>query len=514
MLTIGIYSRKSVYRDTSDSLKVQIKACKDYANLMFKDDQISFKIYGKDEGFSGKNTNRPSFNEMMNDVKADMLDIVMVYKLDRISRSVKDFSEIYETLQEHNVSFLSVKESFDTSTPMGRTVMYILSAFAQLERENTAERVADSMASLGESGKWTGGKLPPGMTTIKKVADGKKHSYLVVDAERIKTVKYIFSLMRSGNTITKVERILRNEGIRTESDKFFSSSQLYCLFTNPVYCAADLDAYNYFSNKGCKLPDVALFDGKHGLIAYGRTTQSKGSTKSNDTYSIAIGIHEPVISGADWVWVQNRMGQNKSTRTAKYEVGLLKGSLRCKCGVKMDIRSYMKNNTLFSYYCCPKFTRQGADICDNGYTKVSTVDEAFLQELSKIKLNPDSIELMDDVSFVDTAKLKANLKKANDAIRNLMSTLSSNENSSAAKYIIAELEKLDQEKNALERKIKSAEQHNLRAALSSDTKDFVYMQICNLLENIDTMSYKEKNELIRAIVKSCTFDGERLDITF
>lgn len=129
MLRIGIYPRKSVYRDNSDSVQVQITACKDYARLMFKDQELDFRIYDKDEGFSGKNTHRPSFTELMADVKADELDIIIVYKLDRISRSVKDFSEIYETLQQHNVSFLSVKESFDTSTPMGRTVMYILSAF-------------------------------------------------------------------------------------------------------------------------------------------------------------------------------------------------------------------------------------------------------------------------------------------------------------------------------------------------------------------------------------------------
>lgn len=107
MLRIGIYPRKSVYRDNSDSVQVQITACKDYARLMFKDQELDFRIYDKDEGFSGKNTHRPSFTELMADVKADELDIIIVYKLDRISRSVKDFSEIYETLQQHNVSFLS-----------------------------------------------------------------------------------------------------------------------------------------------------------------------------------------------------------------------------------------------------------------------------------------------------------------------------------------------------------------------------------------------------------------------
>ena len=156
-LTIGIYPRKSVYRDNSDSVNVQVQLCKDYAGIIFKDREVDFRVYDKDEGFSGKNMNRPSFQELMDDVRSNALDVVMVYKLDRISRNVQEFSAMYDIFQQHNVSFVSVKESFDTTTPMGRTVMYILAAFAQLERENTSERVTDNMRALGAAGKWTGG---------------------------------------------------------------------------------------------------------------------------------------------------------------------------------------------------------------------------------------------------------------------------------------------------------------------------------------------------------------------
>ena len=126
MFTIGIYPRKSVYRDNSDSVNVQVQLCKDYAGIIFKDKEMAFKVYDKDEGFSGKNMNRPSFQELMEDVRNDVLDVVMVYKLDRISRNVQEFSAMYDIFQQHGVSFVSVKESFDTTTPMGRTVMYIL----------------------------------------------------------------------------------------------------------------------------------------------------------------------------------------------------------------------------------------------------------------------------------------------------------------------------------------------------------------------------------------------------
>ena len=87
-MVIGIYPRKSVYRDNSESIKVQIKLCKEYAKIMYKGEQLDFRVYGKDEGFSGKNTKRQSFQELMRDVKSNLLDVVMVYRLDRISRNV------------------------------------------------------------------------------------------------------------------------------------------------------------------------------------------------------------------------------------------------------------------------------------------------------------------------------------------------------------------------------------------------------------------------------------------
>ena len=195
MFTIGIYPRKSVYRDNSDSVKVQIQLCKDYAGIVYKDKEITFKIYDKDEGFSGKNTNRPGFQELMADVRAGLLQAVMVYKLDRISRNVQEFSSMYEIFNQYHVSFISVKESFDTTTPMGRTVMYILAAFAQLERENTSERVTDNMQALGASGKWTGGRLPCGMTSIRRRTGEKEHSYLLIDEENIWRPRLIYQLL-------------------------------------------------------------------------------------------------------------------------------------------------------------------------------------------------------------------------------------------------------------------------------------------------------------------------------
>lgn len=224
-MVIAIYPRKSVYRDNSDSVQVQVQMCKEYAGIIYKDKETQFRIYDKDEGFSGKNMNRPSFKDLMQDVKNNEIDVVMVYKLDRISRNVQEFSAMYEVFQQHNVSFVSVKESFDTTTPMGRTVMYILAAFAQLERENTSERVADNMQALGVSGKWTGGKLPTGFTSVRRQIGAKEHSFLMVDKNTIGLVKTLYGLILGGFSITKTERYCRDNGIRSQSGKFLNAQR-------------------------------------------------------------------------------------------------------------------------------------------------------------------------------------------------------------------------------------------------------------------------------------------------
>lgn len=514
MLTIGIYARKSVYRDNSDSVQVQIKSCKDYARLLYHDKELTFKVYDRDEGFSGKNTNRPSFQSLMHDVRSGLLDVVMVYKLDRISRSVKDFSDTYEEMYSHDVAFLSVKETFDTSTPIGRTVMYILAAFAQLERENTSERVSDSMAALGASGKWTGGRLPAGMTSVRKKIGEKEHSYLLVDEERIHFVKMIYRLFLEGNSITKLERTFREKGIKTERGKFLSTSQIYQILSNPVYCSNDPEAYYYFKDKDCTLPDERLFDGTKGLIGYSKTTQSI-KTKRNASWTIAIGIHEPVIPASDWIKVQKRFGTNKMFRGNKYEIGILKGVLRCSCGARMDIRNYVKNGVTFSYYYCSAMARKGKEYCNTGYTSVYMIDNLFLEALKEIRLNPDRITLQNEVGpSVNTDILQRNIKKLSDSIDNLTSALMDNMESSASSYIIAKIEKLDVEKRQQENQLAAAEQNNRLASAAAETKDVVYYSICFLLDNLEVLPYQEKNELIRKTVTSCVLENNELKIMF
>lgn len=516
-MVIGIYPRKSVYRDNSDSIKVQIQMCREYAEILFRGKELEFRIYDKDEGFSGKNTNRPGFRELMSDVAAGLLDVVIVYKLDRISRNVREFSAMYEVFQQHNVAFVSVKESFDTSTPMGRTVMYILAAFAQLERENTSERVADNMHALGSSGKWTGGRCPPGMKPITKESGGKKHSWLVVDEENIFRVKLVFQLLLQGNSITRVERYCRDHGITTQSGKYFGSSQIYNIITNPVYCQNAPEAYEYFNSRGCELPDPSLFDGKYGLIGYGRTKTGSSSQNRQDykNWSISVGIHAPVIPAADWISAQQRLGVNKMYKSSKYKIGILKGVLRCKCGSRMDVRTYTKNGLTFSYYFCARRARQGKQACDSEYVRVQLVEEAFLRELRSIRLLPDSFSpRMEASPEADVQTIRSEIQKTERSIENLTAALTQAMDSPAAAYIISQIEKLDRQKRTLESTLFSASRRQEEERARQASADAIFQNICYLLDNFDQIDYTGKNELIRKTVKSCILDGKNLRIIF
>ena len=516
-MRIGIYPRKSVYRDNSDSVTVQVRMCKDYAHILYSGQELECTVYDKDEGFSGKNTNRPSFQEMLADVRRGLLDVVMVYKLDRISRNVQEFSAMFEELQKYGVSFVSVKETFDTSTPIGRTVMYILAAFAQLERENTSERVADNMQALGAAGKWTGGKCPCGTTSIRRKTGGKEHSYLILDPDAIWLPQLLYRLFLSGLSITGVERYCRDHDITTPGGYFLGSSQIYSILSNPVYCQNDETAYYYFQGLGCSLPDISAFDGNHGLIAYGRTHTVGSSQRVNSgKWSVSVGIHDWLISAADWISVQHRFKVNKQDRSNKYEVGILKGVLRCSCGSRMANRVYVKNNIRFGYYYCQKAARQGEKQCVIRYYRIDEIDNLFIDKLKEIRLNPESIALRDAslTPVSNPAAIQADIKKTETAIHNLTCQLQDNAASSAAKYIIAQIETLDKKLSALNAQYRQAQLQAAEQKSQEEQYAAIYQNICYLLDHFEQMSYTEKNEIVKKITRECVLDGDNLSIVF
>ena len=158
---IAIYSRKSKFTNKGDSVGNQIEIAKEYIQLHFPEDiyDVEITIY-EDEGFSGGNFNRPEFKKFLEEERSYPFDVLICYRLDRISRNITDFSNLINELNSLETNFVSIKEQFDTKTPMGRAMMYIASVFAQLEREVAAERIKDNLLELAKTGIWLGGDAP------------------------------------------------------------------------------------------------------------------------------------------------------------------------------------------------------------------------------------------------------------------------------------------------------------------------------------------------------------------
>ena len=152
--TIAIYSRKSRYTGKGESIGNQIDLCREYIRTHYGDAAAQQAVVFEDEGFSGGNLNRPDFKKMMTAAKERKFKAIVVYRLDRISRNISDFSSLIEELGRLGIDFVSIRESFDTSSPMGRAMMYIASVFSQLERETIAERIRDNMHELAKTGRW------------------------------------------------------------------------------------------------------------------------------------------------------------------------------------------------------------------------------------------------------------------------------------------------------------------------------------------------------------------------
>jgi len=251
VINLATYSRKSWFTEKGESIENQIEMCRNYI-LSHIPEARSENIYiFEDEGFSGKNTKRPQFQKMMQEVNKNKFKYVVCYKLDRISRSVIDFSNLIHELDSKGVRFISIKEQFDTSTPMGRAMMYITAVFAQMERETIAERVRDNLMLLARTGRWLGGPTPIGFTAEKTkevLIDGKtKSASYLKENDDIKTVKLIFEKFSEFGSLNSTVNYLRDNSIKTVNDKDFTRTTTRKILRNPVYCIADEDSLDYFT---------------------------------------------------------------------------------------------------------------------------------------------------------------------------------------------------------------------------------------------------------------------------
>ena len=207
---IAIYSRKSKFTGKGESIGNQIELCREYIRANHGQADADAAAVYEDEGFSGGNLERPAFKRMLRAARERKFKAVVVYRLDRISRNISDFSGLIEELSRLDIAFVSIKEQFDTGTPMGRAMMYIASVFSQLERETIAERIRDNMHELAKTGRWLGGTTPTGycsksVRTVTVDGKAKKACMLELIPEEGETVKLVYTLFAETHSLTATE---------------------------------------------------------------------------------------------------------------------------------------------------------------------------------------------------------------------------------------------------------------------------------------------------------------------
>ena len=365
----GIYTRKSTEEGLEqefNSLMAQREAAEAY---ILSQRELGWTVVANqydDGGFSGGNMDRPALKRLLADVEARLIDCVIVYKVDRLSRSLLDFASIIGVLDKHSATFVSVTQQFNTSSSLGRLTLNVLLSFAQFERELTRERTRDKVCAARRKGKWTGGYPVLGYDVA--ATRGK----LVVNEAEAECVRKIFSIFnRSGKLIETLNEVDRN-GWRTKNwttrqgliraGSRFNRHTLAYLLSNPLYMGK-------VRLKG------ELHQGEHAAIVDPKVWKRTASLLA----------HKEV----------------KPQRARKPQEALLRDLLICEsCHAPMVPTYTKRNKTKVRYYTCRSAQMRGWTSCPAKTLPAREIEDAVMAELKNAAIDPNSLkQLVERIAY-------------------------------------------------------------------------------------------------------------------
>lgn len=539
IIKVAIYSRKSKFTGKGESVENQIQLCKEHAIKFLDIKEDNFIIY-EDEGFSGGNINRPQFKKLLKDAKAKKFDILICYRLDRISRNVSDFSQLIKDLNKYNVNFISIREQFDTTTPMGRAMMYIASVFSQLERETIAERIRDNMMQLAKTGRWLGGNTPTGYKSEPVITigdDGKERKMfkLVQMKEELDLVKIIFEKYTTLRSITKVEQYLVMNKMFTRNGLDFQRYAIKFILQNPVYAIADSSLYKFMNENNYELhSSEEEFNGVNGLIGYNRTNQTDDGTgpryKDVSEWIISVGLHEGIISSEMWIEAQRLLNENKSKsyRKVKNTQSLLSGVLRCSsCGSYMRPRTAQRHNASGEqafYYMCEMKEKSKKTRCEMKNINGNILDKSIVSELKKIaaKNSPIFNDVSTKKNLVDTTKneidseverIKFKIEEIDIGIDNLVSMIEKGQLEKVLEKISVRIQNMMKDKEEYQARLKELEDTEKLVKFNTVNLELVTQSLQNINDSAwDLMDVESKRRMIKSVVEKILWDGKKIDM--
>ncbi|MBI2844855.1 MAG: recombinase family protein [Armatimonadetes bacterium] len=357
----AIYVRKSTEENLNtdfNSLDAQREACECYVNSRKHEGWVVLPTDYSDGGFTGANMDRPSLQRLLADVESGRVDVILVYKLDRLSRSLLDFAKLVEVFEQHNVSFVSITQSFDSSTPMGRLCINVLMSFSQFEREIIGERIRDKVAAAKRRGKFTGGTPPLGYDV------DSKNRRLVVNHQEAKIVRFIFKRFAELGSPLKLAWELNGKGITTKS---------------------------WMTKQGVFREGKAWHKMHIYRVLHNRTYLGEVIHKDS-TYP---GEHEAIIKKSQWDRDHAVIEENTRTRArhARSKApALLRGIIRCGAWDRaMSPVSTQSRGKRYSYYQCGRASKEGHAACPVGSVPAGEIEGAVMSQLRVVLRTPEVV---------------------------------------------------------------------------------------------------------------------------
>lgn len=352
----AIYVRVSTHWQVDkDSLAVQQRELVAYCQLVLN---INDYVIFEDAGYSAKNTERPSLQDMMSRIRAGEFSHVLVWKIDRISRNLLDFASMYAELQELGVTFISKNEQFDTSTAIGEAMLKIILVFAELERKMTSERVSAVMLSRANNGQWNGGRVPYGYVHAK----GEPFQLSQSEAP---IVKRIFDLYESCRSCAHIADVFNKEGLVTKSGNMWSTFGIHKILTNPFY---------------------------YGAYRYNIRNGTNGPFRDQSEW-VTVGEHHPPIISKEqfdrvqYILTRNKRGGNekgiwdKNKRQHIFSGLIVCGN--CGCSLTASPGTKRADGWIPSNYVCSR-KRKSTSSCDSKYITDATLAPFILNLVSNI----------------------------------------------------------------------------------------------------------------------------------
>ncbi|WP_223425484.1 recombinase family protein [Tateyamaria pelophila] len=369
-LRCAIYTRKSSEEGLEqefNSLHAQREACEAYIASQRSEGWALVRDQYDDGGISGGTLERPGLKRLLADVEDGLVDVVVVYKIDRLSRSLMDFSKLVEVFDRTGVTFVSVTQAFNTTTSMGRLTLNILLSFAQFEREVTGERIRDKIAASRKKGLWMGGVPPLGYD----VRDRK----LVVNLEEAAKVRMVFERFVEVGSATVLARDLRRDGFRNKQGTLIDKGYLYRLLNNRVYRGDAVHKGKAYPGEHEEIIDVRLWDQVHDIMIESPRTRAN----------------------------------NSRTQTP----ALLKGLLFTATGAAMTPSSTKKGTRRYRYYVSMDLLKS-RETPEDGIPRrlpADTAEGAVIAEIRRVLRTPETtaqvIAALDKDDMVDIAEAEA-----------------------------------------------------------------------------------------------------------